>query len=152
MACGGRGARGRLGYTDPMYGEWIKTLPVSTLYPSCLHTTLASLLSHRSSHTVPHTPLIQISTLPALFTGPPTKRSVWLVQRWATIWIENKKGWAQEFTTENTEVSLMLELLYSYWISSNPWIMRSGDHLGTWLSLHFPTAAGRGGGSLWFGK
>ena len=58
-------------------------LPPLALYPSCLHTTLASLLSQKSSHTVPHTPLMQTSTLPALFTGPLTKRSVLLVQCWA---------------------------------------------------------------------
>ena len=56
-----------------------------TLYPSCLHTTLASLLSQPLSHTVPHTPLMQISTLPALLTGPPTKRTVPLVQFWTSV-------------------------------------------------------------------
>ena len=39
--------------------------------PSCLHTTLASLLSHPSSHTVPHSLLIQISTLPSKGLKPP---------------------------------------------------------------------------------
>ena len=61
------------------------SLPVSTLNPSCLHTTLASLLSHPLSHTVPHNPLMQISTLPALSTGPPARRSVPLVQDWIAM-------------------------------------------------------------------
>jgi len=64
-------------------------LPPLALYLSCLHTTLASLLSQKSSHTVPHTPLMQTSTLPALFTGPLTKRSVSLVQCWAAVGREN---------------------------------------------------------------
>lgn len=32
--------------------------------PSCLHTTVAALMSNRSSHTVPHSPLTKISTRP----------------------------------------------------------------------------------------
>ena len=39
--------------------------------PSCLQTTLASLASHPSSHTVPHSLLIQISTLPSKGLKPP---------------------------------------------------------------------------------
>ena len=35
-------------------------------YPSCLHTTLASLLSQKSSQMVPQVPLIHTSTLPTL--------------------------------------------------------------------------------------
>ena len=64
-----------------------QTVPGLTLYPSCLHTTLASLVSHPSSQTVPQTPLMQISTLPALGRGPLTKRTVPLVQRWAAVFI-----------------------------------------------------------------
>ena len=38
--------------------------PIELLYPSCLHTTVASLLSQLVSQTVPHLPSKQISTLP----------------------------------------------------------------------------------------
>ena len=43
-------------------------------YPSCRQTTVASVLPQPSSHTVPHTLFIQISTLPSLGTPPPTSR------------------------------------------------------------------------------
>ena len=39
--------------------------------PSCLHTTLASFVDQKSSHTVPQVSLKQISTLPSLGTEPP---------------------------------------------------------------------------------
>ena len=39
---------------------------------SCLQTTCASAESQESSHTVPHTPLIQTSTRPSREEGPPT--------------------------------------------------------------------------------
>ncbi len=41
-------------------------------YPSCLHTTVASLASHLSSQMVPQALLIQISTLPSLGRLAPT--------------------------------------------------------------------------------
>ena len=50
-------------------------LPV-LLYPSCPHATLASLVPQKSSHTVPHWPLIQTSTRPSRVKNPPTKRMV----------------------------------------------------------------------------
>ena len=56
-----------------------------TLYPSCVHTTLAALLSQELLQTLPHTPWMQTSTLPALSTGPSTKRTVPLVQGRAAI-------------------------------------------------------------------
>ena len=56
-----------------------------TLYPSCVHTTLAALLSQEPLQTLPHTPWMQTSTLPALSTGPSTKRTVPLVQGWAAM-------------------------------------------------------------------
>ena len=40
--------------------------------PNCLQTTVASLVSQWSSHTVPQVSLKQISTLPSLDTEPPT--------------------------------------------------------------------------------
>ena len=43
-------------------------------YPSCRHTTEASILLQPSSHTVPHTLFIHISTLPSFGTLPPTNR------------------------------------------------------------------------------
>lgn len=43
--------------------------------PSCLQTTEASLLSHKSSHTVPHNPPKQISTLPSYTLAPSTNRT-----------------------------------------------------------------------------
>ena len=46
---------------------------------------MESLLSQPLSHTVPHTPLMQISTLPALSTGPSTKRRVSFVQFWTAV-------------------------------------------------------------------
>ena len=48
--------------------------------PSCLHTTLASVLSQESSQTVPHTPLWHSSTLPSLEFAPLTRRTVPVVQ------------------------------------------------------------------------
>lgn len=59
---------------------------VATPHSSCLQTTLASLRSHRSSHTVPHCPLWWISTLPE--------------QRWPELtsltgaWADRKQGGA----------------------------------------------------------
>ena len=41
---------------------------------SCLHTTPASVLSHESSHTVPHFPFWHSSTLPSFEFDPPTRR------------------------------------------------------------------------------
>ena len=43
--------------------------------PSCLQTIVASILLQESSHTVPQTLLIQISTLPSFGIFPPTNRS-----------------------------------------------------------------------------
>ena len=43
--------------------------------PNCLHTTRASLCSHLSSHTVPHSSWWQNSTRPLLLLWPPTKRT-----------------------------------------------------------------------------
>ena len=45
---------------------------LSTSYPSWRHTTLASLLPKRSSHTVPHVWPLHTSTLPWLLVEPPT--------------------------------------------------------------------------------
>ena len=44
-------------------------------YPSCRQTTVASVLLHKSSHTVPHTLFIQISTLPSFGMLPPASRN-----------------------------------------------------------------------------
>ena len=43
--------------------------------PSCLQTTVASILSQFTSHTVPHTPFKQISTLPSNSVWPPLNRT-----------------------------------------------------------------------------
>jgi len=48
--------------------------------PSCLHTTIASVSSHPSSHTVPQLPLWQISTRPSYSFLPPTSRTSELLQ------------------------------------------------------------------------
>ena len=56
-------------YSSLMYKNFKYLLVV--MNPSCLQTTLASLLSHPSSHTVPHSLLIQISTLPSKGLKPP---------------------------------------------------------------------------------
>ena len=42
--------------------------------PSCLHTTLASGVPQKSSHTVPHVLALQISTRPSFGPLPPTNR------------------------------------------------------------------------------
>ena len=44
-------------------------------YPNCLHTTVASLLSHESSQTVPHDPFLHTSTRPSKLLDPPTRRT-----------------------------------------------------------------------------
>jgi len=44
--------------------------------PSCLQTTLASVLSQKSSHTVPHALLLQISTRPLEFVDPVPRRRI----------------------------------------------------------------------------
>ena len=49
-------------------------------YPSCRHTTVASVLLQESSHTVPHTLFIQISTLPSFGMLPPTNRTSSVLQ------------------------------------------------------------------------
>ena len=56
-------------YSILMYKNFKYLLVVTN--PSCLQTTLASLSSHPSSHTVPHSLLIQISTLPSKGLKPP---------------------------------------------------------------------------------
>ena len=43
--------------------------------PSCLHTTLASMLSQKSSHTVPQWLLMHTSTRPSLGKNPPARRT-----------------------------------------------------------------------------
>lgn len=53
-------------------------LPVE-LNPSCLQTTTASLALQKSSQTVPHTLLLQISTRPSVIAEPPTRRRTPLV-------------------------------------------------------------------------
>ena len=47
---------------------------------NCLHMTMASLLSQPASVMSPHKLSRQISTVPALLTGPPTKRTAPSVQ------------------------------------------------------------------------
>ena len=53
-------------------------------YPSCRHTTVASELPQESSHTVPHSLFMQISTLPSFALLPPASRSWPVVQE--TVW------------------------------------------------------------------
>ena len=57
-------------------------------YPVCLQTTSASLLSQKSSHTVPYIPLIHISTLPSELVDPSTSRispCEQATRRWETL-------------------------------------------------------------------
>ena len=54
-------------------------LPVYA-YPSCLQTTVASVVSQESSHTVPHWSLMHTSTLPSYWLEPPTRRTSPYVQ------------------------------------------------------------------------
>lgn len=49
-------------------------------YPSCLHTTPASVTSQRSSQIVPHSPSLHNSTRPSRLLVPPTRRTSPLVQ------------------------------------------------------------------------
>ena len=49
-------------------------------YPSCRHTTVASLVPQESSHTVPHILSMQISTLPSFAMLPPASCSWPFVQ------------------------------------------------------------------------
>ena len=51
-----------------------KSFLIPESYPSCLHTTLASVLSQRSSQTVPHAPPLHTSTRPSKLFVPPTRR------------------------------------------------------------------------------
>ena len=55
------------------YKTFKNALPVYA-YPSCLQTTVASVVSQRSSHTVPHWLLMHTSTLPSYWLEPPTRR------------------------------------------------------------------------------
>ena len=54
--------------------HWYNNIIPSLENPSCLQTTEASLLSHKSSQTVPHSSLLQISTRPSDEFDPPTSR------------------------------------------------------------------------------
>ena len=56
-------------------------------YPSCRHTTVASVLPQESSHTVPHSLFMQISTLPSLAMLPPASRSWPVVQ--GAVYVQN---------------------------------------------------------------
>ena len=51
-------------------------------YPSCLHTTVASLVSHPLLVTVPQIPLTHTSTLPSLLLAPPIRRILPLPEHW----------------------------------------------------------------------
>ena len=61
--------------TWPLYhmGSIIQIIPYGE-YPSCLHTTLASLLSQKSSQMVPQVPLTHTSTLPWRGIEEPARR------------------------------------------------------------------------------
>ena len=53
---------------------YIAHVPV-TSYPNCLHTTVASLVPHESSQTVPHDSFLHTSTRPSKLLDPPTRRT-----------------------------------------------------------------------------
>ena len=55
-------------------------LLLPTEFPVCLQTTSASLLFQKSSHTVPHSSKIHISTLPSELSDPSTSRTSPFVQ------------------------------------------------------------------------
>lgn len=60
--------------------------------PSCPHATFASRVSQPSSQTVPHTPYIQISTLPLVdLTTPVSLTSPWVQLEIATVTAWKKK-------------------------------------------------------------
>ena len=66
-------------------------------YPSCRHTTVASLFPQESSHTVPHSLFIQISTLPSFGMLPPASRNWPDVHKTAhdmseTLFIEHQRS------------------------------------------------------------
>ena len=64
------GCKPRYYYASIIPCVWclLYVLPVS--YPSCLHTTRVSALSHWSLHTVPHSPSLHTSTLPSVSVAP----------------------------------------------------------------------------------
>ena len=59
---------------------WLKWIWPCVKYPSCRHTTVASLLSQLSWHTVPHALPTQISTRPSFGMLPPASLSWPVVQ------------------------------------------------------------------------
>lgn len=63
--------RVELNQPQSCYSRFKITLPVLK-NPSCRQTTLASLVDHDSSQTVPHVSFQQTSTLPSYMSDPPT--------------------------------------------------------------------------------
>ena len=62
-------------HSDECKDTFIVDLLAVYAYPSCLQTTVASMLSQESSHTVPHWSLMHTSTLPSYWLEPPTRRT-----------------------------------------------------------------------------
>lgn len=90
-----------------IYGLYVNT-PCGE-NPSCLHTTLASLLSQKASQMVPHVPLVHTSILPDLamleplsWTAPSMQRSV---QKQWMIWLHAAMSCHYTFTVETCSIS-----------------------------------------------
>ena len=103
--------------------------------PSCLHTTLASLVSQLPLHTVPHTPLMQISTLPSLEDRPPTSRRAPLLQSWVAVHSNNIKH-GSSIATMNIPSKIFLQLesttcTYRYNLSH---LDETSDHCYIWCA------------------
>ena len=84
----------------------------SSGWPSCLHTTLASLVPKKSSQTVPHCPPRQISILPSVSVTPPMRRISPLVQSNAAEEVDGIIG-TNELTVHInliSSISLQLQL------------------------------------------
>ena len=73
-----------LAHNQPTFMNWFMQIYLLP-YPNCLQTTVASVLSHKSSHTVPHWSLMHTSTLPSYWLEPPTRRTSPYVQLWVTL-------------------------------------------------------------------
>ena len=83
-------------------------------YPSCLHTTVASLESHKLLLTVPHIPLTHTSTLPSLLPVPPTRRILPLLKHWGdAVNIHTEKLVGAVYNKNNTLNAILIQPLNS---------------------------------------
>ena len=91
--------------------------------PSCLQTTVASILSQFTSHTVPHTPFKQISTLPSNSVWPPLNRtapSVHATNRGELIFIVKLElGWLKNrVAVHHIKIKVHLRIIVTLVVAS----------------------------------